>query len=749
MQCRLLSIVIVFLAVGAWQPCPSPAADRPNIVLILVDDMGWSNIGCYGGMVETPHLDQLARQGVRFTHFYNSARCCPTRAALMTGLHPHQVGVGHMALPIRERQASKPGQHRAYHALTSSQRADVPRAYQGWMDETVTTLPEMLKSAGYATYMTGKWHLASEQQTTWPLQRGFDRFYGHLSGVSDFFDPANLYRGNEPIAADGKEYYLTDAVSEEAIKMLADHERQDDDQPFFLYLAYNAPHYPIQCMPAEYEKYRGRYREGWDLLREQRLARQKEMGLVPDNTTLAPRPQEIPAWDTLDPQRQTEMDAIMATYAGMIDRIDQNIGRLQQHLVDTGELDNTLFFFLSDNGAEAESGPFGQFEFATLGRYGTGGFKYGKGWATVSNTPFREYKRRTYQGGIQTPLIVHWPAGIKNQATNQILKQPGYVTDIVETCLDVARYKAPDQTPHAAQETQGREGVSLLKTLQGETGPIHVSPICIEHEGHRTVRQGRWKLVAYFNKPWQLFDIEQDMSEQRDIATEHPEVVAELAAAYAAWAERSGVIPWQQAKAYNVYNRPKLKLKFQDNFEQGTDRWEILDPNTWKLTKRNDNHSLAIVARDSDYQPPVRSPQHVALITDLEVGDFELVFRVRSTKDTGDHRDCCVFFGYQDDRHFYYAHLGAKPDPASGQILIVNDAPRMPLTKNRRATPWDDQWHKVKVVRRLHDGTIKVFFDDMKKPHMSVKDLTFGPGRIGIGSFDDLNEFDDIQLRTN
>lgn len=247
----------------------------PNIVLIMVDDMGWSNIGPYGGMVETPTLDRLARDGVRFDQFYNAARCCPTRASLMTGLHPHQVGVGHMILPNRRIADGDPDHPRSAFALTTKDRTEIPYAYQGWLDVSIPTLPEMLKAAGYGTYMTGKWHLANEKPETWPLQRGFDRFYGHLAGTSDFFKPANLHRGNEPITAMGDRYYITDAISEEAIEFLAEHEEKKDSEPFFLYLAYNAPHFPVQCMPEDYEKYKGRFMEGWDVLREKRLARQK------------------------------------------------------------------------------------------------------------------------------------------------------------------------------------------------------------------------------------------------------------------------------------------------------------------------------------------------------------------------------------------------------------------------------------------------------------------------------------------
>jgi arylsulfatase len=435
--------------------------------------------------------------------------------------------------------------------LKTKDRSHIPSGYQGWLDKAIPTLPEILKAAGYGTYMTGKWHLGSEKRETWPLQRGFDRFYGHLAGTSDFFRPGNLYRGNEPITAKGEAYYITDAISDEAISFLKEHEEQRDDAPFFLYLSYNAPHFPVQCMPEDYQKYRGRFKEGWDVLRQRRLEKQIAMGLVPANTTLALRPEVVPAWDTLTSEKQDEMDAIMATYAGMIDRVDQNIGKLLQHLESTSEMENTLIYFLSDNGGEAESGPFGQFEFKNLGEYGKGGFKYGKGWATLSNTPFREYKHFTHQGGIQTPLIVHWPKGIASGLSNSIVETPGFLPDIVETCLDVAQTSRPPTTRS--------DGLSMAGLLKGEQPAARQVPICIEHEGNRIARDGKWKLVSFFNKPWELFDLDNDRSEGNDLAKTHPEIVERLGTGYRRWANRVGVIPWKKAQTYSVYRRNKRK----------------------------------------------------------------------------------------------------------------------------------------------------------------------------------------------
>jgi arylsulfatase A-like enzyme len=544
---RFLSIILL----GFGCHSLNAATNRPNVILILVDDMGWSNIGCYGGMVETPNIDRLARDGVRFDQFYNAARCCPTRATLMTGLHPHQVGIGHMTLPMSNKAVAAPGESRGYASLIEAERENIPPAYQGWLHSYIPTLPEMLRDAGYGTYHVGKWHLASEKKETWPMQRGYDRFYGHLAGTSDYFDPPNLYRGNNPIQASGERFYLTDAISEQAIGFLDDHHKERSNEPFFLYLAYNAPHFPLQSMPEEYEKYRGRFMEGWDVLREKRLIKQKAMGLVPANTVLAPRPDDVPAWDSLTPGKQNEMDAIMSTYAGMVDRVDQNIGKLVKHLQTTGELDNTLIFFLSDNGAEAETGPLGQFKYEDLGQYGKGGNKYGKAWATMSNTPFREYKHYAHQGGVQTPLIVHWPNGIAEGPKNRILPQYGYLPDIVETIMDVAGAKRP--TMKNGKSVPQGEGISIVGTLNGSAEPIHTDPIFIEHEGNRIARVGKWKLVSYFDQPWELYNLDLDRSESNNLVADRVNIATRLEAAYHDWAERAGVIPWETAKDYSVY----------------------------------------------------------------------------------------------------------------------------------------------------------------------------------------------------
>jgi arylsulfatase len=392
---RILTLLAAVAALIGG-PASAATAAKPNIVVLLVDDMGWASIGCYGGMVETPNLDRLAADGVRFSPFYNAARGCPSRASIMTGLHPHETGFGHMNFGGRDKQP-----------VQLAERTALPAAYRGWLDSAVPTLPEMLKAAGYSAYMTGTWHLGNSNPDTWPTQRGFDRFCGFLSGTSDYFRP-DLLRGNTSIKPAGERYYTTDGFTDEAIQFLKEHEEAKDPELFFLYLSYNAPHFPLQAMPEDFRKYRGRFKEGWDVLRERIIARQKQMGLIPEDTALAPRPGPhknrlgieggpVPAWDSLSPQQQDAMDAIMATYAGMVDRVDQNVGKLVAHLRDTGALENTLIFFLSDNGAEAESPALGNCEFEKLGQYGNNSRKSHYGRAGV--LPWDEAMDYSVYGG--------------------------------------------------------------------------------------------------------------------------------------------------------------------------------------------------------------------------------------------------------------------------------------------------------------------------------------------------------------
>ncbi|MEI7733137.1 MAG: arylsulfatase [Verrucomicrobiota bacterium] len=528
--------LIALVALAAALPAadaPRPVA-KPNIVLILADDLGWSDLSCYGGEIQTPNLDTLAAGGLRFTQFYNGARCCPSRASIMTGLYPHAAGFPEMS---------------------------------GSLPANCVTIPELLRSAGYRTFMSGKWHLGQPG----PIKRGFDEYFGMLGGYGSFWN-SKLYTRLPP-GRPAREYaegtfYATDAITDFALEFIAS-ARQTADKPFFLYLAYNAPHFPLHAPKAEIAKYAQLYEQGWDKIREVRYARQKQLGLLDERWPLSPRstvpPNRVatahqwanrqnPEWHSLPADRRTDLARRMAVFAGAVDRMDQNIGRLVTDLKQHRELDNTLIFFLSDNGACAEWDPFGfdvtnQVQQVNLGTtsglnllhqgaelesMGAPGsyFSYGSGWANACNTPFRLYKHYSHEGGIATPLIIHWPAGM--QRPGELDRRPGHIVDLLPTCAEVAGTAYPASINGVA--IQPAEGRSLCAALRGE--PDAERPLFFEHEGNRAVRAGKWKLVSLAGQPWELYDMEADRVELQDRAAQEPARVKELAALWDAWAKR-------------------------------------------------------------------------------------------------------------------------------------------------------------------------------------------------------------------
>ncbi|MBA4018462.1 MAG: arylsulfatase [Pirellula sp.] len=581
---RILLIVVALLSAAAAQLAPAAAAEprRPNIILIMSDDMGYSDLGCYGGEIETPNLDALARGGVRFTQFYNTARCCPTRAALLTGLYSHQAGIGHM---------------------TEDKGVD---GYRGDLNKRCVTIAEALRPAGYKNYMIGKWHvtksakpMSEADKHNWPLQRGFDRFYGTIHGAGSFFDPNTLTRDNTEISAYAdKEYqpgqfYYTDALSDQASRFIAEHKREAEKrdgakQPFFMYVAYTAAHWPMHAKPADIAKYRGRYDVGYDAVRAARVEKLKRLGLLDSRWQVAA--QDGGNWN--DVKNREYETRCMEVYAAMVDCMDQGIGRIVAELKKQGELDNTLIFFLQDNGGCAE--PMGRdpkqkvlADAATIkpltadylqpdmipkqtrdGRPMRQGYGilpgdadtyagYGRAWANVSNTPFREYKHWEHEGGISTPLIMHWPAGLtavetkteaKDEAEGRLFREPAHLIDLMATCVDVAGAQYP-QT-HAGKAITPLEGVSLRPALS-DASLNRKQPIFFEHEGNRAVRDGRWKLVAKGPAgAWELYDMESDRTEQHDLATAEPERLAAMVGQWEAWANRAQVLPWIWKPAY-------------------------------------------------------------------------------------------------------------------------------------------------------------------------------------------------------
>ena len=508
-------------------------AAPPNIVIVMVDDMGFSDIGCYGGEIRTPHLDRLAADGLRFRQFYNTGRCCPTRASLLTGLHPHQAGIGHMTeTPERP-----------------SPLNDDP--YQGYLNDRCMTLAQVLKAAGYHTLMCGKWHLGYHRREGWPLQRGFDKFYGILAGASHYFRPEGrrgLTLMNEAVDAP-EDFYVTDAFTDYACRFVAESLRQES-KPFFLYLAYTAPHWPLQALPEDLAQYEGKYRVGWEEVSRRRLARQRQMGLI--DPAWVPAPHEGPVWDTLSEEQQRLSDLRMAAYAGCVEAVDRNVGKLVAELKRLGQFDNTVFFFLSDNGACAEGGILGRGNDRSvrdpLSTTGTSGPRCGRAWANASNTPFRLYKHFVHEGGMATPLIVHWPEGIAPSRRGDWLEAVGYLPDFMPTCLELAggsypqRFEGRVVTPHAGQ--------SLVPLIRRADRPIHRAPLFWEHEGNRAVRAGDWKLVWKGEGPWELYDLAADRTEIHNLVAERPRMAADLQRQWEGWARRTGV---QFRTSFNYY----------------------------------------------------------------------------------------------------------------------------------------------------------------------------------------------------
>jgi arylsulfatase A-like enzyme len=527
------AIASLFCTILALVPAVA-APPRPNIVVILADDMGFSDIGCYGGEIATPSIDRLAAEGVRFTQFYNTGRCCPTRASLLTGVYPHQAGIGHMVDPYAEKVRARLG----------------GPGYSDRLSDRCVTIAEALGAAGYETLMTGKWHVGAAREA-WPDQRGFARTFSVVgSGAMNYFGRGvqhldktvemQLERDGELWRAPDEGFHATDAFTDAALDFLR--ERKDPQRPFFLYLAYNAPHWPLHALPEDIARYRGKYRDGFGQVRKARLARQIEMGLFPKETPLLPRDPQVKAWGELSDAQRDDMDLRMAIYAAQVDRMDRNIGRVLAALREMGAEENTLVLFLSDNGGCHEgierSKPGA--ELGTRDSYSS----YRRGWAQVSNTPFRSYKHWTHEGGIATPLVVRWPARITQRGG--FVPEPGHVIDIMATALDAAGAEPPKSL--AGRELKPLEGVSLLPALRGE--PLaRKDALFWEHEGNRAVRAGDWKLVSAFPGEWELYNLATDRVEMRDLAAEQPEKVRELAARYDAWAARSDVRDWTLTRA--------------------------------------------------------------------------------------------------------------------------------------------------------------------------------------------------------
>ena len=564
--CRtvLSSGFLLFLLLLLCSVSSSLGSKKPNIVIIMSDDMGFSDIGCYGSEIETPNLDKLAANGLRFAQFYNTARCCPTRAALLSGVYQHQAGIGLMT-----GDSNLPG-------------------YRGEFGRNVVSIAEALGNGGYRRYMVGKWHVTRHvrpdgPKDNWPLQRGFEKFYGTIIGAGSFYDPATLCRGNQFITPENDNlykpdlYYYTDAISDNAVSYLRQHADESPEKPLFLYVSYTTAHWPLHALPGDIAKYKGKYDVGFEPIRARRFERLRKLGLISSDLKLS-----APAGDWEKTSNKEWEARNMEVYAAMIDNMDQGIGRILSEFRRQKTLEDTLVFYLQDNGGCAEG--FGRYSPKRPYRtdykpLGVDGFQtkiwppmqtrdgrpvkngpdamagpedsftgVARGWANVSNTPFREFKHFAHEGGISTPLIAHWPKGIDTSIKGGIDHQPGHVIDLMATCLDIAGVAYPNE--FRGNKIQPLEGVSLRPALVGKKLK-RKDALYFDHHLNGAVRDGRWKLVRYGRTgrdaklyPWELFDMEKDRSETTNLANEHPDKVLELEKKWEQWAVRALVKPW-------------------------------------------------------------------------------------------------------------------------------------------------------------------------------------------------------------
>jgi arylsulfatase A-like enzyme len=501
---NLLTLMLALLPLVLCQAV-QVASDRPNVVLIMCDDMGWSDVGSYGSEISTPNIDRLAAEGLRFTQFYNCAKCTTTRAAILTGLHPR-------------------------------------RGKRALLGSDMVTIAEVMKTAGYQTGMSGKWHLGSTAPGR-PIDRGFDEYYGLMDGACNYFNPTQPdpdFKGNQVrkfghndqlITEFPDDFYTTDAFSDHAVKTI--HRFATNGVPFFIHVTYNAPHYPLHAWPEDIAKYQGTYLPGWTALREQRHRRQIELGLIDPEWTLPGQDPEVEEWESQENKKW--QDLRMAVYAAMIDRMDQGIGNILRALDDTGTADNTIVMFLSDNGGCSEH--YGQdtpdFSPGPKENYTT----CGPSWAYAQNTPFRRYKTWMHEGGISTPFIVRWPGKIE---ANSMTDQVGHIIDVLPTIAEVGRADYPSE--FAGRQVIPVEGISLVPVFEGGHRAGHET-LWWEFAGNRAVREGDWKLCWDKKvKTWELYNMIDDRTETRDLANSFPDRVERMSNSWIDWARKTGVL---------------------------------------------------------------------------------------------------------------------------------------------------------------------------------------------------------------
>jgi arylsulfatase A-like enzyme len=513
-------VILILLSLSCQQ---QTGLERPNMIIILADDMGYSDIGCFGSEISTPNIDALAGEGLVMTQFYNTGRCCPTRASLLTGLYQHQAGIGYM-----------------------TGNKGFP-AYQGYLNDSCVTIAELLKEAGYHTFCSGKWHVGNHFEA-WPLQRGFDHYYGFPSGGGVYFWPWRkdrfLVLDNDTVPADSG-FYSTDHFTEYAIRFIEG--VKESDNPFFLYLPYIAPHFPLQAHPEDIKKYRGKYLADWKDIRAKRHERMLELFIPEEASLLSPPDNMVFDWDQLTGAEKDEYDLRMAVYAAQVECLDRNIGILVDSLKEWELYDNTVIFFLSDNGGSSEPlAGSNNSETVPIGSRNSWS-SYHAPWANVSNTPFRLYKHWVHEGGIATPLIIHNKNLIP---AHRLDNQSGHVIDLMPTCLDLAGVDYPE-TYHN-HKVIPVEGKSLIPIIQGRKRIPH-EYLFWEHMGNKAVRWARWKLVMQDEKrTWELYDMDNDRTEMNDLGEQYPEIVDKLSIRYEDWAEKVGVVPWDSIERFKI-----------------------------------------------------------------------------------------------------------------------------------------------------------------------------------------------------
>jgi arylsulfatase A-like enzyme len=516
----------------------SKSDSRPNVILILVDDMGYSDLGNYGSEISTPNLDKLAKEGLRLREFYNNSICAPTRASLLTGQYQHKAGVGYFDVNL-----------------------GLP-AYQGYLNKESLTLGEVFRSGGYSTLMSGKWHVGSEDQSQWPLQRGFDKFYGILKGAANYFDvgplpfgkspyPVTLLKNNVRQYPKDNSYYFTDEIGSNATQFLE--EQNKENKPFFLYLAFTAPHWPLQAKPEDIAKYRGKFDAGWDVLREKRIQKLRENGILLPDQTISPIDPEVPEWEKLTYDEKQYWKAKMEVYAAMVDNMDQNVGKVLKKLKDLKKDKNTLIVFISDNGAQGGFNTYNPLKRGLVknsGPVGTSGsFDFQEqNWAYLSNTPLRQYKNNMHEGGFSSPFIAWFPSKI---TSGRIDKGTGHIIDLAPTFYDLAGIQYP--TEFNGVKTNPLSGKSLLPVLFENVSEVNRGePLFWERAGNRAARAGKWKIVSIYPKyKWELYDLENDRGETLDVADSHQDVVNSISDLYNKWAEKTGVVEFSKISPGN------------------------------------------------------------------------------------------------------------------------------------------------------------------------------------------------------